>query len=65
MAQQSQKGDTELTRSLFDLPPLDLRESMTPFTSQYEAGEWDWQDSGPSWFEVEGSPDPDDTRKDR
>jgi hypothetical protein len=37
---------------------------MSPFTAQYEAGEWDWEDAGPSWFEVESSPDPED-RKDR
>lgn len=38
---------------------------MTPFTAQLEAGEWDWQDTGPSWFEVEGSPELDEDRKDR
>lgn len=40
---------------------------MTPFTAQYEAGEWDWEEKGPSWFEVEGSPDlnDDEDRKDR
>lgn len=50
------------------MPPLDLTESrgwMTPFTAQYETGEWDWEDRGPSWFEVEGSPEIDEDRKDR
>ena len=38
---------------------------MTPFTAQLEAGEWDWQDTGPSWFEVEGSPEVDESDEDR
>lgn len=53
--------------SLVDMPPLDLNKSrdwMSPFTAQYEAGEWDWEDTGPSWYEVESSPEAED-RKDR
>lgn len=57
----------KLTTSLVDMPPLDLNKSrdwMSPFTAQYEAGEWDWEDTGPSWYEVESSPEAED-RKDR
>ncbi|ORY33389.1 Alpha/Beta hydrolase protein [Naematelia encephala] len=40
--------------SMIDLPPLDLDagEWLSPFTSQFEKGHWDWEDE--SWF------DPDD-----
>lgn len=42
---------------LIDLPPLDLgssvvgaaKEIMTPFTAQFEKGEWDW---GSEWYEL-------------
>jgi hypothetical protein len=47
---------------MIDLPPLDLdassekaREWFTPFTSQLEKGEYDWDlGEGRGWYELEG-----------
>ena len=60
---------------MLDMPPLDLdtmgREWLTPFTAQYEAGEWDWDERGSSWYEIEqasgseAEADSEETRKDK
>lgn len=52
---------------LIDLPPLDLgasvvgaaKEIMTPFTAQFEKGEWDW---GSEWYAL-GDEDDDETEE--
>jgi hypothetical protein len=42
---------------MIDMPPFDLdadraREWLTPFTSQYEKGEYDWHGEGKEWYEM-------------
>jgi len=49
-----------ISPSMIDMPPLVLdagsaRQWLTPFTAQYERGEWDWEERGRAWYEVEQS----------
>lgn len=50
----------KLSSSMIDIPPLDLdgstaKQWLTPFTAQAEKGEWDWEERGPAWYEMERS----------
>ena len=47
---------------MINIPALDLdatagnaKQWLTPFTAQYEQGEWDWQERDSPWYEIEPS----------